>query len=117
MWICVLLFVLLFFFFFFSSRRRHTRLVSDWSSDVCSSDLTSITRAHDKDRTRRASRQPRAEHDSERRFTLHDHKQPAAQTPQDALQRADPEPPQHQEPDDAARDALSPARKENRNPT
>src|SRR5438093_6024769 len=30
---------LLGFFFFFSSRRRHTRLVSDWSSDVCSSDL------------------------------------------------------------------------------
>src|SRR5438046_6302007 len=29
----------IFFFFFFSSRRRHTRLVSDWSSDVCSSDL------------------------------------------------------------------------------
>src|SRR5437016_10871215 len=27
------------FDFFFSSRRRHTRLVSDWSSDVCSSDL------------------------------------------------------------------------------
>src|SRR5438093_3652528 len=25
--------------FFFSGRRRHTRLVSDWSSDVCSSDL------------------------------------------------------------------------------
>src|SRR5262249_56009124 len=25
--------------FFCSSRRRHTRLVSDWSSDVCSSDL------------------------------------------------------------------------------
>src|SRR5262249_59467078 len=23
----------------FASRRRHTRLVSDWSSDVCSSDL------------------------------------------------------------------------------
>src|SRR5262249_56513752 len=23
----------------FSSRRRHTRVVSDWSSDVCSSDL------------------------------------------------------------------------------
>src|SRR5437016_13193751 len=31
-----------FFFFFFSSRRRHTRLVSDWSSDVCSSDLNLI---------------------------------------------------------------------------
>src|SRR5438046_1506948 len=28
--------------FFFSSRRRHTRLVSDWSSDVCSSDLYNI---------------------------------------------------------------------------
>src|SRR5262245_65003538 len=29
----------MFFFFFFSSRRRHTRCLSDWSSDVCSSDL------------------------------------------------------------------------------
>src|SRR2546421_12411827 len=28
------------FFFFFSSRRRHTRSDRDWSSDVCSSDLT-----------------------------------------------------------------------------
>src|SRR5258707_11681050 len=28
------------FFFFFSSRRRHTRYWRDWSSDVCSSDLT-----------------------------------------------------------------------------
>src|SRR5258705_5704268 len=27
------------FFFFFSSRGRHTRCLSDWSSDVCSSDL------------------------------------------------------------------------------
>src|SRR6266542_3151183 len=26
-------------FFFFSSRRQHTRCYSDWSSDVCSSDL------------------------------------------------------------------------------
>src|ERR1035441_10904641 len=25
---------------FFSSRRRHTRCLSDWSSDVCSSDLS-----------------------------------------------------------------------------
>src|SRR5437016_11891433 len=46
---CFFLFLLLFFFFFyffffffFSSRRRHTRLVSDWSSDVCSSDLVLI---------------------------------------------------------------------------
>src|SRR6266576_5988108 len=29
-----------FFFFFFSSRRRHTRSLRDWSSDVCSSDLS-----------------------------------------------------------------------------
>src|SRR5205814_7218919 len=29
-----------FFCFFFSSRRRHTRCLSDWSSDVCSSDLS-----------------------------------------------------------------------------
>src|SRR5690606_39972321 len=29
-----------FFFFFFSSRRRHTRFSRDWSSDVCSSDLS-----------------------------------------------------------------------------
>src|SRR6266403_2944034 len=27
-------------YFFFSSRRRHTRSLRDWSSDVCSSDLT-----------------------------------------------------------------------------
>src|SRR5437016_7794502 len=33
-----------FLFFFFSSRRRHTRLVSDWSSDVCSSDLPAPAR-------------------------------------------------------------------------
>src|SRR5690606_39712727 len=32
-------------FFFFSSRRRHTRFSRDWSSDVCSSDLTAIASA------------------------------------------------------------------------
>src|SRR5215217_9249112 len=30
------------FFFFFSSRRRHTRYWRDWSSDVCSSDLSDV---------------------------------------------------------------------------
>src|SRR5437899_4724797 len=30
------------FYFFFSSRRRHTRCLSDWSSDVCSSDLIDL---------------------------------------------------------------------------
>src|SRR5688500_19983519 len=34
-----------FFCFFFSSRRRHTRLQGDWSSDVCSSDLTVVIRS------------------------------------------------------------------------
>src|SRR5262245_63544235 len=34
--------LILSFFFFFSSRRRHTRCLSDWSSDVCSSDLPGI---------------------------------------------------------------------------
>src|SRR5262245_49726982 len=37
--------------FFFSSRRRHTRCLSDWSSDVCSSDLqgTTVKRNVDRD--------------------------------------------------------------------
>src|SRR5205814_4004621 len=33
--------------FFFSSRRRHTRCLSDWSSDVCSSDLDCTMNAGD----------------------------------------------------------------------
>src|SRR3989442_7336628 len=33
------------FFFFFSSRRRHTRCGRDWSSDVCSSDLSGCIHA------------------------------------------------------------------------
>src|SRR5690554_7131998 len=37
--------------FFFSSRRRHTRCGRDWSSDVCSSDLTanSVIGANDRE--------------------------------------------------------------------
>src|SRR5207248_7910773 len=30
-------------YFFFSSRRRHTRSYGDWSSDVCSSDLSAVS--------------------------------------------------------------------------
>src|SRR5205814_6392748 len=37
--------VYFFFCFFFSSRRRHTRCLSDWSSDVCSSDLAQASSA------------------------------------------------------------------------
>src|SRR5262245_64191271 len=68
-------------FFFFSSRRRHTRCLSDWSSDVCSSDLAlarrrrrsatgparrrrSLVPPHD---ARRLSRAPRARRDVDRR--------------------------------------------------
>src|SRR5262249_58761587 len=36
---CAFAVIAMWLLFFFSSRRRHTRLVSDWSSDVCSSDL------------------------------------------------------------------------------
>src|SRR6266568_7284664 len=32
------------FVFFFSSRRRHTRWNCDWSSDVCSSDLSELSK-------------------------------------------------------------------------
>src|SRR5207249_9389598 len=38
--IVIVFWMLFVFFFFFSSRRRHTRSKRDWSSDVCSSDLT-----------------------------------------------------------------------------
>src|SRR5258705_9421012 len=37
------------FFFFFSSRRRHTRCLSDWNSDVCSSDLVDFTAQLERD--------------------------------------------------------------------
>src|SRR6266403_4473191 len=37
-------YVFFLFFFFFSSRRRHTSSLRDWSSDVCSSDLTAANR-------------------------------------------------------------------------
>src|SRR6266436_7193880 len=41
----IYMFLIIMFFvviFFFSSRRRHTRCSRDWSSDVCSSDLTGV---------------------------------------------------------------------------
>src|SRR5687768_9596217 len=38
---------------FLSSRRRHTRCSRDWSSDVCSSDLTTKTHTQTLDQFRR----------------------------------------------------------------
>src|SRR6202042_2462732 len=35
--------------FLFSSRRRHTRSLRDWSSDVCSSDLTRLNSSQAED--------------------------------------------------------------------
>src|SRR5690606_40982911 len=59
--------------FFFSSRRRHTRFSRDWSSDVCSSDLTARAffpgwrGRSEKMRTRQSSR--RCFNGSKRRLT------------------------------------------------
>src|SRR5262245_45388650 len=39
------------FSFFFSSRRRHTRCLSDWSSDVCSSDLIALVEGAERRKT------------------------------------------------------------------
>src|SRR5690625_6452070 len=53
-WVIVVVlcaFCLLFCRFFFSSRRRHTRWPRDWSSDVCSSDLSSGQGAHAQNKT------------------------------------------------------------------
>src|SRR5262245_63681191 len=52
-------FFFFFFFFFFSSRRRHTRCLSDWSSDVCSSDLVRLDVAVTERRSFRAARASR----------------------------------------------------------
>src|SRR5207248_4825518 len=43
---------------FFSSRRRHTRSYGDWSSDVCSSDLTCWEPGTTMARTRDATLRP-----------------------------------------------------------
>src|SRR2546427_3641811 len=55
------------FFFFFSSRRRHTRFDCDWSSDVCSSDLSGVAGAWrgcrpDADHRRAGRRAPAGRH-------------------------------------------------------
>src|SRR5689334_14951586 len=63
-----------FFFFFFSSRRRHTRWNCDWSSDVCSSDLSGQWDARPPEARRRAilpsGPLPRGEHPVTRLFRL-----------------------------------------------
>src|SRR2546422_7743822 len=52
-------------FFFFSSRRRHTRCSRDWSSDVCSSDLSpEQTKRKRNARFRGEDRMARDEHET-----------------------------------------------------
>src|SRR5437870_10522897 len=43
---CCTMMLLIYYLFFFSSRRRHTRWPRDWSSDVCSSDLSPDDRSN-----------------------------------------------------------------------
>src|SRR5471030_1955466 len=52
--------MILIFVFFFSSRRRHTRCLSDWSSDVCSSDLPGQAGGKENGHGRHARHQGRA---------------------------------------------------------
>src|SRR5438046_8145500 len=66
--------------FFFSSRRRHTRLVSDWSSDVCSSDLGRERGRHRDLRARSGA--ARTEHDR----LLGDHELPRSEEHTSELQ-------------------------------
>src|SRR5256885_10371820 len=73
------------YFFFFSSRRRHTRLQGDWSSDVCSSDLSRRVRAPPDRWQRRWLRRCAAP--APRSPTRHPHRSPAAA---DARRSSDP---------------------------
>src|SRR3546814_4405361 len=41
------MFILFFIFFFFKQKTAYEGRISDWSSDVCSSDLASLTRSGD----------------------------------------------------------------------
>src|SRR3712207_7622717 len=51
--------------FFFSSRRRHTRYWRDWSSDVCSSDLSDEERPAAVEEHHRAEDRPDPAHRGE----------------------------------------------------
>src|SRR3546814_16044046 len=44
--------MLIFCFFFFKQKTAYEMRISDWSSDVCSSDLSAQDRIHKRDRTR-----------------------------------------------------------------
>src|SRR5712691_8134317 len=60
-------------FFFFSSRRRHTRFDCDWSSDVCSSDLSDPGPGMFAQFLRGESEEPSQWHNRDPRDREHDH--------------------------------------------
>src|SRR3546814_5050594 len=45
--------ILMLFFFFFKQKTAYEMRISDWSSDVCSSDLAALRKNRDYDRCRR----------------------------------------------------------------
>src|SRR3546814_9952181 len=54
-------------FFFFKQKTAYEMRISDWSSDVCSSDLASQRKQHEAGPRRTRIRPRRAEHDRRRR--------------------------------------------------
>src|SRR3546814_4431515 len=59
---CVILIVLICFFFFFKQKTAYEMRISDWSSDVCSSDLQRAERRRAGDRQRARARARREVH-------------------------------------------------------
>src|SRR5436853_4163630 len=63
-------------YFFFSSRRRHTRCLSDWSSDVCSSDLlTDVPRTSMPDPSQQLTQQATMTRKNLQSVHRHDHQE------------------------------------------
>src|SRR5439155_13418517 len=73
-------------FFFFSSRRQHTRWPRDWSSDVCSSDL-SFMRANTENSRRETVRHAREMLSLRDRLIPHLREEPPAYPNEEQLDR------------------------------
>src|SRR3546814_6649266 len=61
----IVIFYVLIFFFFFKQKTAYELRISDWSSDVCSSDLVSTLRARVEELERHADEPAAAEGDAE----------------------------------------------------
>src|SRR3546814_6824796 len=62
----LLLFLFLLFFFFFKQKTAYEMRISDWSSDVCSSDLPAVQRRSGTEAMRMAPSRPCTRSDSRR---------------------------------------------------